>query len=398
MDLPNGCRCSEPKVFPSDWRSKKADLTNPWYISYRFYDANCNVKQVSVRGMNRSSTWKERKLDTEIILQALIADLEKGYNPITNNTVSNSVNDSTPRITPNSLLTDALFFALESAKNRITRSVYKDTEIVLNYIKDNIDVSGLKVGNTTRKNVIALLNKIGEHKKINSKKKDWSNNNYNHFRKYLGIVFGELVQQEIIISNPVNKDLKKLPTVKRIRVTLTDKERIIVKNTLQKRYPSFYRFVQIFFHSGARTSELLKVKGKDVNLVNQEFKVVILKGGQWIEVKKIIKNIALPFWQEAMKNCTAEDYVFSVDLVPGSTSIDPAQISRRWNTHIKDKLKISADFYSLKHLHTDEIAKALNLDVAKNLNHQTSNKTAEIYAQGEKERRNKKIRQINNTF
>jgi hypothetical protein len=130
--------------------------------------------------MNRSTIWKERRIDTEIILNALISDLQKGYNPITNNTVGDP-DSCNAEITLHTPLIDALFFGLQSAKNRLTRGVYKDAEIVLNYIKHNVYLSGLTIGNTTRKHMIWLLNKVGEHKRMHSKKKEWTNNNYKSF-------------------------------------------------------------------------------------------------------------------------------------------------------------------------------------------------------------------------
>jgi len=62
-----------------------------------------------------------------------------------------------------------------------------------------------------------------------------------------------------------------------------------------------------------------------------------------------------------MKNNKKEDYIFSKYLETGKTSNRPEQITRRWKRHVKDKLGIEADFYSLKHLNTDETAALLDL-------------------------------------
>ena len=70
--------------------------------------------------------------------------------------------------------------------------------------------------------------------------------------------------------NPVDKRLKKRPVVKEEdRATLTPDERQKVKEHLQPNHPSFYRYVQIFFHSGGRSTELLGMQGKDVDLDSQ---------------------------------------------------------------------------------------------------------------------------------
>jgi hypothetical protein len=38
INLPNGCRCSEFSVVPSNWQTKAANLKEKWYVYYRFYD------------------------------------------------------------------------------------------------------------------------------------------------------------------------------------------------------------------------------------------------------------------------------------------------------------------------------------------------------------------------
>jgi hypothetical protein len=53
-----------------------------------------------------------------------------------------------------------------------------------------------------------------------------------------------------------------------------------------------------------------------------------------------------------MNGCRPTDYVFSRGLKPGALPINPIQITRRWRTHIKKKLGIDCDWYSLKHLNT----------------------------------------------
>lgn len=94
----------------------------------------------------------------------------------------------------------------------------------------------------------------------------WTNNQFNHYRKYISILFTELVEVEAIEYNPV-KDIDKQKTIKRIRKTLTKEERKKVNYHLHKNYYSFWRFINIFFHSGARLTEILSVKKEDVDLM-----------------------------------------------------------------------------------------------------------------------------------
>ena len=122
--------------------------------------------------------------------------------------------------------------------------------------------------------------------------------------------------------------------------------------------------MQIFFHSGARIKELLAVKVQEVDIKKQRFKVLIRKGRNSHEEWRVIKNIALPFWIELLEGAKENEYIFSIGLNPGEKQIIREQITRRWNMHVKKKLGITADFYSLKHLNLDEISGALDIEAA----------------------------------
>src|SRR5690606_26071943 len=107
-------------------------------------------------------------------------------------------------------------------------------------------------------------------------------------------------------------------------------------------------------HSGGRTTELLQVKRKDVDLIKQEYQVTVKKGEQNIEVIRPIKTVALPFWIELLDNCKNDDYIFSNNLTPGAVSINPKQISKRWRLHVKIPRGITVMFYTLKHMSVPE--------------------------------------------
>jgi integrase len=187
--------------------------------------------------------------------------------------------------------------------------------------------------------------------------------------------------------------------VKRIRETLTAEERKTVAEHLEKNHPEFWRFVNVFFHSGARESELMRLKGKDVNLQDQTFKVTVLKGSSPEEVRKVIKTIALPFWIVALNECKPDEYVFSKGLKPGNTAISSNQITRRWLRHVKKALGIKADFYSLKHANTSEVVDLLSDEDAAKLNsHKGTGMVVKIYDTKRKDRQTERLKKINNKF
>jgi integrase len=140
---------------------------------------------------------------------------------------------------------------------------------------------------------------------------------------------------------------------------LTIEERRRVHLTLIIDLPSFHRFIHIFYHSGARISEIMKVQGKNVDLAGQRFKVLVKKRRKWTWVWKTIKDVALPYWMEAVADCRQDDFVFSRGLVSGPKPIQTEQIGRRWRLHVKKKLGITSRMYDLKHLHTTEVINEL---------------------------------------
>ncbi|NAW50375.1 tyrosine-type recombinase/integrase, partial [Elizabethkingia argentiflava] len=153
-----------------------------------------------------------------------------------------------------------------------------------------------------------------------------------------------------------------------------DEKYQIVHDYIQENYPDFFRYFKIFFLSGARTSELFRLQKKDVNLVAQEYKVTIQKGREYIETIKIILPQAVPYWREILDMCKSQkDYLFSKGLKPGDKPIQPYQITKRWHrlikssNKIKDKdgkiIKVTEDFYSLKHLFLDKLDQASDEEI-----------------------------------
>ena len=228
-------------------------------------------------------------------------------------------------------------------------------------------------------------------------KDTWTANTYNTHKKYLSILFGQLIQQQAIEFNPV-RDIKKHKTVKQLREILTPEECQAIDAFTKKFDENLWRFIHIFFHSGSRTTEILRVQREHVNLQKQKVKFLILKGQQHEWVERTIKDIALPLWKKALEGCGTKDFVFSKGLKPGAKMIRAEQISRRWRTHIKKKLGIDCDFYSLKHLNTDQTATLLDLNTAAAHNSHGSTKITMTYAVNEKQRMHERLKGLQNSF
>lgn len=412
LQLPNGCTCSNPTVYPPNWKTGGVTLLKKdWYIQYRFYDLLFLEKYprgrlTIVKGMNAFKDLAERREAVKALLSNELYSLtECQYNPITGARIEPVADvPASYEIDPATPFVDAL----KASMNYI--DVKKETKIditsVLKYVgiaAKNLRYEKIPISEIKKKNIKILLAEVGNIDLIdrNGKRtpRNWSAKRYNVYWKHLHRLFEELIELEACEYNPV-KLISKKATVTKMRLTLTREERNdAINQHLKEKYFSFYRFCQIFFHSGSRVRELLRIQKKDVDLIRQIFKIVVEKGKNKREEERTIKDIALPFWQELLIGAKPDDYIFSLDLVPGPIAITAPQITRRWRTHVKEKLGIKADLYSLKHSNLDETAGILDEAAAqKQAGHTTPVITIKNYLHGQKERQHQRLKGVNNVL
>ncbi|MDB5210211.1 MAG: hypothetical protein JWQ30_1038 [Sediminibacterium sp.] len=395
VSLPNGCYCTELKVNPSNWKEPEAPMDQDWFIWYRFYDpavldddGKIKPKLVPVKGMNHFKKISERRDFTKRLIKEELYQLEKeGYNPIT------GCHSTGTEINENMGFCQALDYAFDHIS--VEHLTKLDIKSVLKYCKDAAEkmrVATIPMKQIKRKHILLVLEQC---KKDKAK---WSDNLFNHYRKYLSLLFANLVEAEIVDTNPL-RDLAKKKTLKRIRQTIDDQDRQPLDEYLLENYPTLRRFVHIYYHSGARIAELVCVRAFDVDLKRQRYKVTLKKGKQYREVWKIIKDIALPFWEDIMSQASPADYLFSEFLKPGVRRIPPKHLTKRWRMHVKEKLGIEADLSSLKHLNATDMRAFLSAQEVAELNsHTTTAMVVNIYDVKNDYRENDKIKRANNSF
>lgn len=406
IQLPNGCYCSEIKVHPKNWNQPGASLKKPWYIYYRFYDPLSPAKGgklVALRGMNAFRTLTERReVTTSLIRDELhrLKDLE--YNPITGYEKEPEDPYAVDYVVdPNAPIIEALYSINERLKlSAVPRTGMRSVLKYFSQAAAQLRLANMPIKSVRRRHIRVILDQVG---KLKGDK--WTANNFNFYRSYLMMLFAELVNYDVVETNPV-KEIKKAKAVQRIRPVLTEEQRVAIDAYLRKVNYIFWRFMQIFFHSGSREKEILNVQGKDVDLERQEVIYLVKKGPTQREVKRVIKNIALPLWREAMEGCGPEDYVFSRGLRPGKSSIRPEQITRRWRKWVKQAKGPDgkplfgevADFYSLKHLNTTEVAGEVGEILAAKHNSHTVEVLKRHYDVYGKDRETELLKSLRNKF
>ncbi len=398
IELPFGCYCTDLKVTPKNWQTNKAAIKKEWMIYYRFYDPRFKHetkykkgKLVVLKGMNQFTDFTERISKTREIIQAEWDKLKnKGYNPITAKFISLPVEVS--EITPSTPFMEALDLA--SKRLVVALSTARDIRSILESVREaayQLRYTDQPIVTITRKHLKQLLLLIN----VNMGDSPYR---HNKIRSYLMMIYKELVELEVVDANPV-KEISKRKTIQRLRDLPTKEVRKLVDGHLRETNYRFWLFTHIFFHSGARLTEMMLVKKKNVYLDRQAFRILIKKGRQYKEVEKPIKNVALPYWIEALKGAEKEDYIFSKNLLPGDKPIRSFQITKRWNRLVKKKLGVDYDFYSLKHLNLDETAALIGItDAAALASHTSTAMTLKHYAVNELQRQNERLKNLPNSF
>ncbi len=375
INLPNGCCISRPTVFPKNWATSQSSISKKWYIQYYFYDpsATPSRKLVIIKaGINQFGQVSQRRDAVKTIIANEIDLLTlEGYNPITKKFAPPLRSFD---VSPKANWIDAL----NSIKDKI--SVAPHTLNCINgTIKDITSaaryngLTSLPVSEVRRRHILTCL------EYLKSTRASFGNPSYNRHRAYLSTLFKKLVQVEACEINPV-REIDKLPEIPVPRTVLSDEQISTIHQKLPNLCSPLYRYVNIFYRSGARSTELLAVKVKDVNLDKREYLCTTRKGKVAKDILRPITMDALPFWQNLLLTGQPEDYIFSKNLQPGNTPGNVDMIASRWKTWIQGKLKIKVTFYALKHLHSTRISAAMGIRAAANFNmHSDDRMVAKVY-------------------
>lgn len=411
----NGCSRSDISVIPANWNTKKASISSQWQIFYRFYDPAFKDtpkwgRLISIKGMNKFKTILERQAFTKSLIsqETTLLDIQ-GLNPITK-----EYNAPAGFTADREMSSDMNFIkALREGMKKMTVIPHTLTDVgccvdgVEKSCKKlwdsthNRSYSDLTVAQVGRRHIKYILEQCGKDNKR------WSNHRYNRYKENLSMIFCALKEYEVIEFNPT-KDISKKQHVPATREILTEDEFKTINEHLFANHYSFWRYMMIFFKSGSRTTELLSLrKGSDIMLEKQEFIVLVKKGKRHKRDIRIIHDQVRHLWQEIWDLALPGQYLFTEGLVPGDAMIRKDQVCRRWKRHVKNPKKkngygglgINKDFYSLKHLNTDQVAAALDISHAQLQDgHTTPVVTINKYAVGEKQRQRDRLKKVPTKF
>lgn len=364
-------------------------------MHYTFYDPDYPKGfRRQIKGMNNESNLKNRQIVTRDIIESQLSILKEGFNPFKKTFVT----PTNFEVTPYTPFIEALWIAIDEVK--VSHNHFINMKCHLRGVEKSaieLNIHRLPLKDVTMK----YFNRIFSQCYKNNPK--FTGSGQNRYKKTLHRIYKELFKMEAVEFNPLSL-IERVRAIKQARVMPTLEERKKINKHLKENQYEFWRAIQLFYHSGARETEFMRLQAKDVNLKLQEVTYTIEKGVEVREgVIRPIKNSVLPLWKEIMKQAKSDDYIFSVGLVPGPTPVRREQFARRWRLHVKDKLGIKADLYSLKHLNTTEVMDELDKfynpakDVAK-MNAHNEAMVVSIYDKGNKGRKDNKIKEVKNRF
>ncbi|WP_131329567.1 site-specific integrase [Chryseobacterium piperi] len=405
IKLLNGCSRTEVYFSPKDCLLLKANSEFPrnWFVECRFYDPEYKEAYPYPKGFQYRKKFsgddlQVLKLTAKLFKEEMEKMLdEKKFNPISKNYMT----ERKTYFHPYMPFVKALEKAYDNLKSSWSKNHAKEVKRCIghvNNIKDKLDFSELLISDVRTWHIKTILDEL-----------ELTNSVFNKSRSYLQACFKELTQYGCCENNPVNGVSKKIEE-ETIREVISENKLKYVFKFLQDKYYTFFRYGKIFFYSGGRTTELFRVQKKHVDLINQEYKVLIKKGKQYTWVKKVIIPASYSYWKEVIDLCEDnDDFLFSKNLEPGSVAISAKQISIRWKRHVKDKvikddhgeiIEVTEDFYSLKHLFLDKLDEMSTAPIIpiespsqRMANHTTEN-TTNIYTKGKTSRKNADLKRI----
>jgi integrase len=227
------------------------------------------------------------------------------------------------------------------------------------------------------------------------KERDWSNKAVNKNVGYFAGILKILKDWEIIPHNPAH-DIAKLPEAESEKYTpYTSKDKKDIKDALLPDHFRFYVLFMIVYHTGIRPKEVLALKVSDINLTNNEIKIVPdLKEGnsktksiRHVPINPHLKELLL---QLGLDQYHGNNYVFGSPysngqnhltghkrqlgmshpdyFKPSPNRIPRNNITRLWKELIWEGARVHKYLYAAKHTGGDDkILAGVDLDALRDL-------------------------------
>lgn len=355
---------------------KISKTTKLWFVHFRYDGKQFRYKL----HYNKIEDLKEREKYFNELCKAILKDLKAGWNP--------NIKETKP-IENEITVNDAFDLALTTKKEIIQNDTYIVLKSKVNRFKKIAKILKLdqvKIIDLKNRHFELILNKTAETYKL-------TDISYNTYKVGLANVLNCLVDLKILKRNFKLKIKSKKVVKLQSHIPAVAKDIEIIKTHLQTNFPNFYLFWVTLFHTGARPTELLKVRLFMIDLSNDNinFDKDITKNGK-PRVVPINQYLKVILERQNIENLPKEYYLFGRDFKPCAVGIERKPATTLWREEIKDKLKINMTLYAIKkHSANSLILAGVSVNAIKDLFGHTSEVTTQIYITNLKEINRKEI-------
>lgn len=387
--LPNGCKLSKVNIKPSNWEDGgKELLTQHWQISYRFYDRG-KSKLIIYQDLNKINTLAARRSTViDYLKEMQVQYFANEGNPIKKTIIVNE-DDSSP-ITTKTSFVEAIEYAQKMIKKDVSINTY-NTEVTfaINQIlkaAKKLKVDKMAIWDVTLKYVYQVLELSG-----NIKDGTFSPDKFNRNKKVLTWAYDRLIIMEVAQFNfPMSIKRRKTGAKESTGIFTAEERKKILEYFSYS--PAFQRYLKMFYSSGARTTEMILVKVSDVDMESKEITYLDSKGTEYEYKKRPMVDVAIKYWQEAIRGAKMTDFVFGVGFIPGPAPVTKNAIKLRWQ-RMQKETGIKGGIYKLKHTNATELQ-----DIAEGMAQALTNESAEMikrhYDTNAKGRADDKVRRL----
>lgn len=364
-----------------------------WYLYYTYQ----GVQFRETYGLNKIKDLKVREAEYTETCKAILIRLKNGWNP----NIPNGIQQQADMF-----IVESLRFALEKKKENISKKTYSGYDGTINYVEKAVKLVGLdylKIADTKRAHLKLVMEKCKTENK-------WTNKSYNKHLNHLKAVLSELIQWEVVESNPAF-NIKNMPVEESIaHVPPTDEEMNTIKTELKNNHPNFYNYISVIFHLGIRPEEILLIRLSMVDMDKNLIQLIPENTKNRKKYRKLPINKYLKEDLESMnfRNLPKDYFLFGSfkepksgnrgnnqflpDFVPGPTHINRDTATRRWETIVKIGLKIDKTMYSIKKYGGNKKSAAgISLDAIQGVFGHSEKETTLIYLTNQDEINRKEV-------
>lgn len=349
------------------------NMDEKWYV-YIYHDSKI-IKKI-YKGLNSVQSFEERMIKAETLKRIIEKEINDGWNP---HSKKKNVRMS---------IFEAFDFALEKKKSTLSKGSYGEYKTAIGFFKKYGEKEGLSripADRFERNHVKSILNSARNDR-------NWSARNHNKTLARYSALFSELIEWDIVNSNPA-KDIRPIKENDTGGYEImTDDEQRLVFSYLKNHNFNYYVFCSIVYYMGIRPGELIRLKCGDVDIQNgfikinhedsktNKYRIVPIIGN----VKELLSNFDLSNGNYFLFGSKSPNKIYKLNdsvFCPGAFSLRRAYPTKIWQYEVINKLKINKKLYSLKHKGANDKLKAgLDLKTISAIFGHTSTKVTEIYA------------------